>query len=86
MTSSSHPALHSFAFVTKGRTPSLDFHEGKTGGVLLKPPHIGKIFLGQKMKFLKGAGSLRPILGTKTFFLVSDPSTPLGWGFFPLQQ
>ena len=32
------------------------------------PPHIRKIFLQQKMKFIKGARNLRPILGTQTFF------------------
>ena len=30
--------------------------------------HIGKIFLGQKMKFIEGAGNLRPILGAQPFF------------------
>ena len=29
---------------------------------------IGKSFLQQKMKFIKGAENLRPILGTQTFF------------------
>ena len=37
------------------------------------PTHIRKIFLRQKMKFIKGAGNLRPILGTN-FFLAPDPS------------
>ena len=35
-------------------------------------PHQ-KFFLRQKMKFIKGAGNLRPISGTQTFFLASDP-------------
>ena len=39
------------------------------------PPttNIRKIFLRQKMKFIKGAGNLRPIFGTQTFFW---PLTP----------
>ena len=32
------------------------------------PHHMSKIFLRHKMKFIKGAGNLRPILGTQTFF------------------
>ena len=32
------------------------------------PIHIRKIFLRQKMKYIKGAGNLRPVLGTQTFF------------------
>ena len=32
------------------------------------PPTSGKIFLRQKMKFIKGAGNLRPILDTQTCF------------------
>ena len=38
------------------------------------PTHIKKMFLRQKVKFIKGAGQLRPILGTQTSFLAS-------WGF-----
>ena len=32
------------------------------------PTDIRKIFLGQKMKFIKGAGNLSPNVGTRTFF------------------
>ena len=35
------------------------------------PTHITKIFLWQKMKFIKGAGNLRLILGTFYWPLVS---------------
>ena len=46
------------------------------------PPHIRKIFLGQKMKFLKGARNLRPILGTQKLFwpLTPPPAPPLSNG------
>ena len=30
-------------------------------------PHIRRIFLRQKMKFIKGAGYLKPVSGTQTF-------------------
>ena len=30
--------------------------------------HIRKVFLGGKMKFIKGAGNLRPILGHNFFW------------------
>ena len=43
------------------------------------PRHIRKNFLRQKMKFIKGAGNLRPISGTQTFVLASNPTTP-DWG------
>ena len=40
------------------------------------------------MKFIKGAGNLRPILGTQTFYwpLTHPPPPPGGGGFFLLQQ
>ena len=31
------------------------------------PSHIRKTFLWQQLKFIKGAGNLRPIVGTQTF-------------------
>ena len=40
------------------------------------PLHGRKIVLRQKMKLIKGAGNLRPILGTQTCFLASDPPPP----------
>ena len=49
--------------------------EGGGGGGLASPgrpthppTHIRKTFLRQKMKFIKGAGNLRPILGPQFFF------------------
>ena len=44
-----------------------------------RPTHIRKFFLRQKMKFIKGAGNLKPILGTETFFwpLTHPPTPPL---------
>ena len=39
------------------------------------PTHTRKIFLRQKMKLIKGAGNLRPMLGTQNFFLpLTHPS------------
>ena len=32
------------------------------------PTHIRRIFLQQKMKFIKGAGNLRPVSGMQTFW------------------
>ena len=37
------------------------------------PTHIRKLFLRQKMKFIKGAGNLRPNFGTQT--LTPPPPT-----------
>ena len=37
------------------------------------PTPYQKFFLQQKMKFIEGAGNLRPIVGTQTFFW---PLTP----------
>ena len=50
------------------------------------PPHIKMMFLRQKMKVIKGAGNLRPILGTQTFFGLWPTHPPThpppggGWG------
>ena len=46
------------------------------------PTQIRKMFLRKKMKLIKGAGNLRPILGTQTF-LASGPLLPgkRGGGF-----
>ena len=44
------------------------------------PPHIRKVFLRQKMKFIKGAGNLRPMLGTQTCFWPLTLPPPLQRG------
>ena len=47
------------------------------------PPHIRKFSLGQKVKFIEGAGNLRPMSGTQT---VSWPLTRGGGGFLLKQK
>ena len=44
-----------------------------------QPPHIRMGFLRQKLKFIKGAGNLRPIFGTQTvFWPLTPPPSPGG--------
>ena len=50
------------------------------------PTHIRKFVLRHQKKFIKGAGNLRPISGTRTFFLPSDIPPLGGWGVLPKQQ
>ena len=38
------------------------------------PTHIRKLVLGQKIKFIKGGGNLRPIFGAQTFFWPLTPA------------
>ena len=74
----------------EGRPLRSDPRKGGGGGGLVwgpgqpgrppHPPHIRKIFLRRKMKFIKGAGNLRPILGTQTFFWPLTHPPPGGGG------
>ena len=44
-------------------------------------------FLSGKMKFIKGAGNLRPVLGTQTFFFLPlPPPPPMGRGVFSISN
>ena len=62
------------------RLRTLPLGRGVFGALATPPTHIRKIFLRQKMKFIKGAGNLRPISGTQNFFLASDPPPPPAGG------
>ena len=44
------------------------------------PTHIRKIILGQKMKFINGAGNLGPILGMNFFWPLAHPAGGGGGG------
>ena len=64
--------------------PLLSDPRGARGGPGLSDPpthpHIRKFFLRGKMNFIKGAGKLRPISGTQTFFWPLIPPPPGGGG------
>ena len=48
------------------------------------PTRIRNTFLRQKVKFIKGAGNLRPAFGTQTFFLpLTHPTHPPARGGSP---
>ena len=72
------------AFWCKARARLLLKDPGRGGGAWpapADPPHI-RIIFQQKMKFINGAGNLRPILGTQTFvWPLTHPHNPPPSGF-----
>ena len=62
---------------------------GGGGGLLAsagRPTHPRKFSPRKKMKFIKGAGNLRPILGTHAFWPLTPPLPPRSGGFCSLSN